>query len=167
MPVYNINGTDIIDGLATVATGAPVGLSHDDPTRTKHVSDPQATLGKYDGKYAREEWSTLGGTLPSASGDTAFAASGADATVTLAAATTRSHVVFGASWSYETAPASGYLSVESPSGIEVYREAVTAAGPGSVTFPKGLRGGVGSSLVVRLKDGSANKRVSLLGRRVE
>lgn len=162
-----IPGNDVVNGGSVVMNGVTT-KSYDNTQRTQHLADTSGPFfTQADGRFVSQDWAEDRGTQPASSGDTNFAASGADAVVYLPGSGYHSHALFGVAWSYDSAPANGYLAIESPSGTEVFRESVTAAGPGSFTFAEGLRGRRGGDVVVRLANGNAAKRVSLAGRRVE
>lgn len=76
------------------------------------------------------------------------------AVCTFAAVSETIHELDSVSWSYSAAPTGGNLAVESPSGTTIFQLAVTAAGPGSVIFPKALKGASGQALIVTLASGA-------------
>jgi hypothetical protein len=117
------------------------------------------------GRYLAGDW--FYGVDESASGDAVAAASGSDAILDYPAVPGRRHVFFGVAWDYATTPTAGEVVVESPSGVPLFRQDVTAAGLDSVPFPMGLKGPVGAHARVVLKNGFVAKKISLLGRRAE
>lgn len=162
MPIFEkINESDpVVIGGVTVLAGKS-GQSRTTP----HSASPQWDQASLNGRFlAGEEWEQP--VLPAASGDHNYAPSGADAVVYLPAEDGRRHYLTGVAWGYNSAPASGAkISVESPSGVQVFAQPVASAGAESVSFPEGLIGGTGQDVLVRLDNGSSPKHVSLLGRR--
>jgi hypothetical protein len=82
-------------------------------------------------------------------GDT-IAATNANAVATYAAAPGQAHVVGGVQWSYSAAPAGGRLKIEDGAGNIIFDLDITAAGPGSIQFPFGRAGAIGTAMIVTL-----------------
>lgn len=77
-----------------------------------------------------------------------------DAVVTFAAVSDVRHELDSVDWSYSAAPTGGNLKVESPSGTTIFQLAVTAAGPGSKSWPQSLKGASGQAMIVTLASGA-------------
>jgi hypothetical protein len=169
MTVATILGSgNIVYGNAAVCIGDAKPLSYDNADRNIHLATTTTNFfTDIDARYRAQKWAFQNEAEVAGSGDTSSAGSGADAVVYLPAQGTRQHVLFGVSWSYQATPTSGVLTVETPSGTTVFTEPITAAGPNYFPFPQGLKAQAGKDLLVRLKDGSQQKTVSLLGHRFE
>lgn len=158
------SGEDILNGRRTV-------LGEDGPhyppgSGGLHVLSSTDGI-TVDGRYLAGPWAEGRGGVPTASGDSATAASGVDASLYLAALPGCQHVLYGVAFGYDSTPTSGQLTIESPSGTTIFAEPVTASGPGFFTFENGLRSEVNTEMRVLLKNGHSSKTLSLMGRKVE
>ncbi len=79
------------------------------------------------------------------------------ATVVLAAPTNGRWILGGVNWSYTAAPTGGSLTISWVEGVTTYTEtyAITAAGPGSFSWPEPKRFPIGSTLTVTLAAGGS------------
>ena len=78
------------------------------------------------------------------------------ATRTVTAVPNVIHEIDGIYWSYDASPTAGNLTVASPSGTTIFELDITAAGPGSVLFPSGLRGAESQAVIVTLAAGDTD-----------
>lgn len=76
-----------------------------------------------------------------------------------------SHVITGVAWSYNAAPTGGRITIEDGAGVIVFRQDITAAGPGSILFPMPKRGAANTAMIVTLTAAGAavTGKVSVLG----
>lgn len=81
--------------------------------------------------------------------DTSVGGAGAAAAITYAAAPGLAHVVDAIVWSYSAAPTGGSLTI-ADGATPILQADITAAGPGSLTFPVPLMGTAGNALTVTL-----------------
>lgn len=171
MAVYSKpnTGTDIINGLATVMTGAGIPSNYDDLSRTDHVVDSgnNVQINNIDGRFLVDRALNYRA-LPVSTGDRAEA-TGANAVVWLGGQSTRRHSLTDVSYSYDNTPASGvYLQIESPSGQVLFKEKVSQ-GPNQFEFKKGVKGARGKELIVTLLSGGSGVtgELNITGRRME
>lgn len=105
-----------------------------------------AELGQFSSEYKPAP-------VASSTADIHGPAADTDAVVTYTAEAAKRHVITGVAWSYSAAPTGGMLTI-TDDGSEVFKMAITAAGPGSITFPRPKAGGIGTAMVVTLAAGS-------------
>lgn len=64
------------------------------------------------------------------------------------------HLIEGVAWSYSAAPTGGRLTI-TDAGVTVFDIDITAAGPGYIPFPRGLRSdAANTAMVVTLASGA-------------
>lgn len=88
------------------------------------------------------------------------------AVVTYAADTDEKHVIHGVAWSYSGGPTNGNLKIEDVSGTTIFTMDITAAGPGSIIFPRPIRGAaINTAMIVTLAAGGSgiSGKVNVLG----
>lgn len=87
------------------------------------------------------------------SADSHFPAADTAAVVTYAAVPTKRHVITGVAWSYSAAPTGGSLTI-ADGATTIHQVAITAAGPGSIEFPRPIAGEINTAMTVTLAAGS-------------
>lgn len=150
MAIYQ-TGT-VYNGGGAVFRGEAAPSYYNPSPRVNALANISGTqfYGDLDGKYYEQ-----GSTLPQSSSDSAVGVSGNNAAVYYPAAgpSTR-HVLYHVDWGYDSTPASGQFYVQSPSGTTIFGPIpITAAGAGYSEWDDGLKGGVGSDMLVVLKKG--------------
>jgi hypothetical protein len=116
------------------------------------------TLDNLDGRFFGNS------ILPTDANDVSVpAAANADAVVVYPSVTTKSNVIYGVGFGYTSMPTNGKLVVESPSGTVIFSTPVTSEGAGFIDWEKGLKGGTGKEMLVKLVAGGAgvNSQVSV------
>lgn len=148
MAVYSKpnTGSDVINGMATVMTGAGTPSNYDDATRTSHVPDPSGV------SVIRALEPARGPQMcppPAASGDAAIPGSGnVAAVVTYPAHPYGTHQIGGVAYGYNGTPVNGHLTVEDGS-TKIFSEPITTT-DGYFNFAEGLRGTGNKSMTVTL-----------------
>lgn len=92
-------------------------------------------------------------------------AANTDAVITYAAVGGMQHVIGGIGWSYSAGPGlDDTITVEDGAGNIVFRQYVTAGGPGSIFFDPAKRGSTGRAMIVTLTAAGAGVtgKVSIL-----
>lgn len=155
---------DFIYGGSTICPkeGSAVGtFFHAPADRVIDIPDDSGDFFlRNDGRFRGDNWLTPGA-ISANSGDFAQNASG-DAVVYFPAEKYLSQAIYGAAFEYSATPGSGFLRIDSPSGVPVFGPVgISSAGMGFQDFDMGLKGGRNKDMLIVLGGGGAGVTGSL------
>lgn len=158
MDLIKLNeSNDIINGQATVYNNKHRRMA-DDQTFN---NPPDFALGR----FLNGPWLDDNSFPAQGSGDINSSDTTADAVVYYDSQDGFTHSIRGFTWSYDSAPTNGEISIESPSGTIIYGpQPITSAGFGFKNF-ESMIGSRSDDFLVRLAAGSATGVVTVDGHR--
>lgn len=149
-----------INGGSEEKYGAAVNPGEKPPGGTLNTYFKQDKVVNQSTEFTTRGWGEQ--LLPASTGDYLYA-SGADGQLVLAAVPSRQHVLYGFSFGYTGTPGSGYVSIKDGDNL-VWKEPVTASGPGSFEFPNGKVGSVNTAMTIEIGSDSSPAELSISSR---